>query len=84
MAEKQDRVSRRDFLAASATVGAGAVLTGALGPLGLAEGARKMPTVKLGKTGEKVAILGFGGAVTVTPQLLNASLASISQAFVLK
>ena len=75
MTDKNDRVSRRDFLATSATLGAGAVLSGALGPLGVAEGARKIPTVKLGKTGEKVTILGFGGAVNVTPQLLNAALA---------
>jgi uncharacterized protein len=75
MKSDRDDLTRRDFLSTSATLGAGAVLTGALGPLGVAEGARKIPTVKLGKTGEKVTILGFGGAVTVTPQLLNASLA---------
>ena len=37
--------------------------------------ARTLPSTTLGKTGEKVTILGFGGSLTITPQLLNTALA---------
>ena len=74
MSRKNDRVTRRDFLAASAAIGAGAALTGLLGTAEAAQGNRKLPTVKLGKTGKTVSILGFGGGVNVTPPLFNASL----------
>ena len=75
MKTDRDDLTRRDFLSTSATLGAGAVLTGALGPFGTSEAARSIPTVKLGKTGAEVSILGFGGSLTVTPQLLNVALA---------
>ena len=71
---REDHITRRDFLARSATIGAGAALTGAFGCAGVEQMAGRIPTVTLGKTGEKVTTLGFGGGVKVTPQLLNATL----------
>ncbi|MDA0748801.1 MAG: aldo/keto reductase, partial [bacterium] len=62
--------TRRTFLATSAAAGAGVVLAGPL----VAEAARSIPTVKLGKTGQTVTTLGFGSSLEVTPRLLNTSL----------
>ncbi len=72
--DKKSRITRRDFLSTSAAAGAGAVLATTL-PMGAADAARTLPKTTLGKTGEKVSILGFGGALSITPQLLNAALA---------
>ncbi len=66
-------VSRRDFLAQSAAIGAGALLT--IGAPGFGHAARTMPAVKLGKTGEMVPTLGFGSAFNLTPQLVRIALA---------
>ena len=71
---KRHRMTRRDFLTRSGALGAGAMLTGSLGALE-AVAAGPVPTTKLGKTGQTVSILGFGGGVDVTPKLLNAALA---------
>ena len=70
---KKERLTRRRFLATSATLSAGALLPGALA----AETAKtaEMPTKILGKTGERVSVLGFGGTVNITPPLLNTALA---------
>ena len=68
-----EHFTRRDFLTTSAAAGAGVALSGTLGPVEAAA-ARKVPTTKLGKTGEVVSILGFGGAVDITPRLLNGAL----------
>jgi len=73
MEREKETLSRREFLATSAAAGAGVLLPGALTPA--AARAREMPTKVLGKTGERVSALGFGSALDVTPQLLNAALA---------
>jgi predicted aldo/keto reductase-like oxidoreductase len=67
---KQEKISRREFLAASS----GAVLAGALGEARALE-KEPLPTRQLGKTGEIIPILGIGSAFPITPPLLNAALA---------
>ena len=62
--------TRREFLAATAAVSASTLV-----PAGaLAATSAKVPTKVLGKTGQKVSILGLGGAVDITPQLMHATL----------
>lgn len=70
------KITRREFLATSGALGAGAVLAGTAG-LAVAEESKAvaMPTATLGKTGVVVPILGMGTALPVTPVLLNAALA---------
>lgn len=72
MSQSQD-LTRRDFLAHSAAIGAGALLT--IGAPGFGEAARTVPRVKLGKTGVSVPKLGFGSAFNLTPQLVRIALA---------
>lgn len=63
-------VTRRRFLATSGVLAAGAMV-----PVeALSEATAQVPKVVLGKTGEKVSKLAFGGAVNITPQLMNAAL----------
>jgi predicted aldo/keto reductase-like oxidoreductase len=68
--------TRRRFLVASGIAGVGLTVA----PRAAAEeeeamvGVDGMPLVVLGRTKAKVSILGFGGAVTVSPPLLNAAL----------
>ena len=71
MSQSQD-LTRRDFFAHSAAIGAGALLT--IGAPGFAQAERTLPKVKFGKTGLDVTTLGFGSAFNITPPLLNAAL----------
>ena len=71
---KKENVTRRKFLATSAALSAGALLPGALSGAEAVKD-KEMPTKILGKTGERVSTLGFGGGVNVTPVLLNVALA---------
>lgn len=76
MSEHKDRLSRREFLRRSAALGAGLALGAKGSPSEEAEvAAAPVPRVVLGKTGEKVSILGFGGVHQhIPPALLNAAL----------
>jgi predicted aldo/keto reductase-like oxidoreductase len=75
MATRYEKVTRRDFLAKSGTLGAGAVLMSALGGASAADAAAVLPKVKLGRTGESVTTLGIGSTYPITPPLLNTALA---------
>ncbi|MGA1199627.1 MAG: aldo/keto reductase, partial [Candidatus Latescibacterota bacterium] len=68
----QNKLSRRDFIAQTAALGAGALLT--IGAPGMGYGARTVPTVKLGKTGQIIPKLSFGTAFNLTPQLVRIAL----------
>ncbi len=68
----QNKLSRRDFIAQTAALGAGALLTIGAPVMGYA--ARTVPTVKLGKTGQIVPKLSFGTAFNLTPQLVRIAL----------
>ena len=80
MARKKDGLTRREFLARAGVAAAGSTFLPRVlmaedadtAPLLNAVG---MPLVKLGKTGESVSALGFGGAGTVAkaPRLLPAA-----------
>lgn len=71
MSERSE-LSRRDFLAQTAALGAGALLT--IGAPGVLQAQRTVPTVKLGKTGAVVPKLSFGSAFNLTPQLVRVAL----------
>jgi len=76
MSNHEDKLSRREFLVRSAALGVSAALGAKGSPLEGAEVAvAPVPRVVLGKTGEKVSILGFGGVhQRIPPALLNAAL----------
>jgi hypothetical protein len=73
--------SRRHFLkAAAATGGAAAVVstdsTWAQEPAAAAKAASAVPTVTLGKTGQKISVLGMGTSWDVAPSFVQAALMS--------
>jgi len=76
MEERKKHLTRRKFLATSAALSAGALLPGSLAAetKKAATQMLPMPTKILGKTGERVSVLGFGSALNVTPPLLNSAL----------
>mgnify|MGYP003333978679 CR=1 FL=1 len=74
MRDKDKKLTRREFIAASGAIGAGAVLASAVGRAEAAED-KPMPKRVLGKTGVEIPILTMGTALPVTPPLLNAALA---------
>lgn len=73
MRKEDSKLTRREFIAATGAVGAGAVLASAVGPVAAAE-EKVMPTRTFGKTGVKIPILTMGTSFPVTPPLLNAAL----------
>ena len=73
MRKEDNKLTRREFIAATGAVGAGAVLASAVGPVAAAE-EKVMPTRLFGKTGVKIPILTMGTAFPLTPPLLNAAL----------
>ncbi len=66
--------SRRRFLQTTAATGAALASANAL--LAAPEGAKMLPTVTLGKTGQKVTKLGMGTSWTVAPSFVQAALFS--------
>jgi predicted aldo/keto reductase-like oxidoreductase len=66
--------NRRRFLQTAAATGAALASANAL--LAAPEGAKMLPTVTLGKTGQKVTKLGMGTSWTVAPSFVQAALFS--------
>jgi predicted aldo/keto reductase-like oxidoreductase len=66
--------NRRRFLQTTAATGAALASANAL--LAAPEGAKMLPTVTLGKTGQKVTKLGMGTSWTVAPSFVQAALFS--------
>jgi predicted aldo/keto reductase-like oxidoreductase len=66
--------NRRRFLQTTAATGAALASANAL--LAAPEGAKTLPTVTLGKTGQKVTKLGMGTSWTVAPSFVQAALFS--------
>jgi len=73
MRDRRHRVTRREFLTATAALSAASLLPVKF-PLEASQ-VEAMPTKVLGRTGERVSVLGFGGTANVTPPLLNIALA---------
>lgn len=76
MPRRRPPVSRRDFLATSTALGAGALLSpaAAVEAPGAETESIQIPTTVLGKTGEKVTILSAGTAMPVNPRIMAALL----------
>jgi len=74
MRKDDKKLTRREFIATTGAVGAGAVLASTVGPSAAAE-KKSMPTRVFGKTGVEIPILTMGTAFPLTPPLLNAALA---------
>jgi predicted aldo/keto reductase-like oxidoreductase len=70
MAKKTDRLSRRDFLRIAGSVGIGTIMASSNGAAGASDAPMQVPTRPFGKTGVDIPILGFGGSLNVSLNLL--------------